>query len=208
MKRTTLSRFAAALLFAAAAPFLPAGPGTPTPLPAAPAAAAVATPAVPTPQPPASREAESVDAIVRSLYEAVSHPPNQEPDWSRMRAIFLPAGRLIPPRRPTGELAMLTPEDFIARVSAGIATRKSQGGKDQGFSEREISRKTDCYGNICQVFSTYEGRYTAADAAPFVRGINALQLVKEGNRWWVVEVLWDQESADKPIPPEYLGKKP
>ncbi len=158
------------------------------------------------PQPPAPPEAVSVDAIIRSLYAAVSHPPNQEPDWAIMRAIFLPAARLIPPARPNGEFTFLSAEEFITRVSKGIATRREQG-KETGFSEREISRKTDCFGNVCQLFSTYESRYTAADLKPFARGINAIQLVRDGNRWWIVNVLWDQEAPDKPIPAGYLTGK-
>jgi hypothetical protein len=168
-----------------------------TPPASSPAAAAPAA------QAPAPPEAASVDAIIQALYAGVSHPPNQEPDWSRLRTIFLPSGRLIPPQRPGGEYAFLSAEDFIARVSKGIATRREQG-KEMGFSEREIGRKTDCYGNMCQLFSTYESRYTAADPKPFARGINAIQLVRDGNRWWIVNVMWDQETPEKPIPAAYL----
>ncbi len=207
---TAVTLFFVAAALAAFPPETQTKPLAPTPV-AAPSAAAPPASGPPDTgrpaQPPAPREAASVDAIVQSLYDSVSHPPNQEPDWSRLRAIFLPSGRLIPPRRSTGELAFLSPDDFIARVSKGIASRRDQDGKDQGFSEREVSRKTDCYGNICQVFSTYEGRYTPGDPAPFVRGINAIQLVKEGNRWWIVNVLWDQETPERPIPPEYMGKR-
>lgn len=155
------------------------------------------------PQPPAPADAASVDAIVRALYAGVSHAPGEDPDWSHLRTIFLPAGRLIPPQRPNGDFPFLTAEDFIARVSKGIAARKAEG-KEAGFYEREIARKMDCYGNICQLFSTYESRYTAADPKPFTRGINAIQLVKDGNRWWIVNVLWDQETPEKPIPAAYL----
>ena len=157
------------------------------------------------PQAPAPSDATSVDAIVRALYAGVSHAPGEDPDWSHLRTVFLPAGRLIPPQRPNGDFTFLTAEDFIARVSKGIATRKAEG-KEAGFSEREISRKTDCFGNICQIFSTYESRYTASDPKPFARGINAIQVVKDGNRWWIVNVLWDQEAPEKPIPAGYLGR--
>ena len=57
---------------------------------------------------------------------------------------------------------------------------------------------------MCQLFSTYESRYTAADPKPFARGINAIQLVRDGNRWWIVNVMWDQETPEKPIPAAYL----
>ena len=157
------------------------------------------------PQAAAPADAASVDAIVRALYAGVSHPPGEDADWSHLRTIFLPAARLIPPQRPNGDFTFLTAEDFIARVSKGIAARKAEG-KEAGFSEREVARKIDCYGNICQLFSTYESRYTSADPKPFARGINAIQLVKDGNRWWIVNVLWDQEAPEKPIPAAYLAR--
>jgi len=169
------------------------------------AQAPVPSPAPRPPQAPAPAEAASADAIIQALYAGVSHPPNEQPDWSHLRTIFLKEGRLTPPQRPTGEFVFLSPEDFISRVGGGIASRATKK-EDTGFVEREIARKMDCWGNICQVFSTYEGRHLATDAKPFIRGINAIQLVKDGNRWWIVNVVWDQEGPDKPIAAAYLPR--
>jgi hypothetical protein len=156
-------------------------------------------------QPPAPAEAASVDAIIAALYAGVSHPPNEQPDWSHLRTICLKEARFIPPQRASGEFAFLSTEDFIQRVSSGIAARAPKM-EDTGFTEREISRHSDCWGNICQVFSTYEGRHLPGDAKPFVRGINSIHLVKDGNRWWIVNVFWDQESPEKPLAAPYLPK--
>lgn len=173
-----------------------------------PAAPTAATPqAAATPQPPPPADAASIDSIIKAIYDGVSHPPGKDGDWTHLRTIFLPGARLTPPKRPGGEFSYLSAEDFIDRVSKGIATRSAPGGGgDKGFAEREVARRADCFGNVCQIFSTYEARYTAADAKPFVRGINSIQLVKDGNRWWVANVVWDQEGPDKPIPPAYLPK--
>ena len=51
------------------------------------------------------------------------------------------------------------------------------------------------------------GRRVQDDAAPFLRGINSIQLVREGGRWYVLQVLWEQEADAGPIPAEYLPKK-
>ena len=83
------------------------------------------------------------------------------------------------------------------------------------FFEKEVARKSDCFGNICQIFSTYEARRAPLDEKPFVRGINSIQLVRDGKRWWIASVIWDTERPDNPIPtpavesripPEYLKK--
>ena len=75
-----------------------------------------------------------------------------------------------------------------------------------GYFEDEIHRKADAYGNIAQVFSTYEGRRAADDAKPLVRGINSIQLLNDGKRWWIVTVFWQPETPDNPLPDKYLQK--
>ncbi len=99
---------------------------------------------------------------------------------------------------------MLDVDAFQERVRKGAAAAKAKGEAPSGFFEREVSRRTDCFGNVCQIFSTYEARRAASDEKPFVRGINSIQLVRDGKRWWVASIVWDTERADNPIPADYL----
>src|SRR3989442_996487 len=73
----------------------------------------------------------------------------------------------------------------------------------EGFYEREIHRVTRAYGNITQVWSTYEER-RAPDGPVQGRGINALQLFWDGKRWWVASAIWFEEDPAHPIPQEFL----
>ena len=77
-----------------------------------------------------------------------------------------------------------------------------------GFFEREISPQAPRrYGNIVHVFSTYESRRTAdLSERPFARGINSIQLLKDGARWWVVSIFWDSERPGNEIPATYLPR--
>lgn len=147
----------------------------------------------------------SVDAIVSALYQSVSHGPEAEPDWNRMRELFLPVGMLIPPKPARDDIfTVLDVDGFEARVKKGTAAAKAKG-EPTSFFEKEIARKTDCFGNICQLFSTYEARRAPADEKPFMRGINSIQLVKDGKRWWIASVIWDTERPDNPIPAADAG---
>jgi hypothetical protein len=74
--------------------------------------------------------------------------------------------------------------------------------KDEGFFESEIHRRVERFGAVAHVFSTYESRH-ARDEKPFVRGINSIQLVRDGKRWWIASVVWDTERPDNPIPADY-----
>ena len=146
----------------------------------------------------------SVDAVIAALYASVSHDEASSPNWERMRGIFLQVGMLIPPKNPRSELfTVLDVDGFEQRVkeSAGAAKQK---GDPTSFFEKEVSRRTDCFGNVCQIFSTYESRRAPTDEKPFVRGINSIQLFFDGKRWWVITIFWDSERPDQLIPGDYL----
>jgi hypothetical protein len=149
---------------------------------------------------PAARPADvaSADAIIAALYAAISGPAGQKRDWERFRPLFIPDGRLIVARPPRPEGAqpprVMTVEQYIA----------GSGALENGFFEREISQVTETFGGVTHRFSTYESRRRAEDPAPFARGINSIQLLNDGKRWWIVTVFWDSERPDNPIPAKYL----
>ena len=147
---------------------------------------------------PAAKPADvaSLDAIIKTLYDVISGPAGQARDWDRFRSIFAPGARLIPTGR---DAAVWSPDDYVKTAGANL--------EKNGFFEREIGRTVDQYGNVVHVFSAYDSRRTAADAAPFSRGINSIQLYNDGTRWWVVSIFWESESPSNPIPAKYLTPK-
>jgi len=147
-----------------------------------------------------SADVASVDAIIQSVYNVISGPAGEKRNWDRMRTLFAPDARMMPTgKKQNGESVRrsLTVEDYIS--NSGPFLEKN------GFFETEIGRKTEQYGSIVQVFSTYESRKTMADEKPFMRGINSFQLWNDGKRWWVLSILWESETGDNPIPAKYLG---
>ncbi len=144
----------------------------------------------------------SIDAIVAAAYDSISGPAGQKRDWERERSLYYPGARLIPTAKPgtNSNLApqMLDVDGFIARVEPYFA--------ENGFFEKEIARRTEHFGHIAHVWSTYESRHNAHDPEPFARGINSIQLFYDGNRWWIVNIYWQQESAEDPIPKKYFLK--
>jgi len=141
-----------------------------------------------------------MDSIVAALYDVISGPAGQKRNWDRFRSLFVPGARLIPTGRnpQTGEVAsrVRTPEEYITRSAPLL--------EQNGFFEREISRRTESFGNIAHLFSTYESRHKAEDEKPFARGINSIQLMNDGKRWWVVTIFWQGEDDKTPLPAEYL----
>ena len=148
------------------------------------------------------KDISSVDAIIATVYDVISGPGGQKRNWDRMKTLFVSDARMMATgKRPTGEFVrrVMSVEDYI--TSSGPFLEKD------GFFEKEIGRKTEQYGNIVHVFSTYESRRTLADDNPFMRGINSFQLWNDGKRWWVVSILWQSETKEIPIPDKYIDNK-
>ena len=143
------------------------------------------------------KDVESVDAIVAAIYDVISGPAGER-DWSRFRSLFIPEGRLTAVRiSKEGKIsyAMMSVEDYVSHAGSYF--------KEHGFYESEVSRKTEQFGQMAHVYSTYASR-DAKDAAPFQRGINSIELFNDGKRWWCVSIYWDAERAGNSIPQEYL----
>ncbi len=144
-------------------------------------------------------DTESVDAILAALYDVISGPAGEERDWDRFRNLFSEKAHLIPIRvtPDTTHPVFLSVEDYVQRVGPQLS--------QNGFFEKEIARTTDEFGHIVHVFSTYSAFQTAEDTEPFIRGINSIQLMHDGNRWFVVNIMWDPERpGSQPIPEKYL----
>ena len=146
-----------------------------------------------------AKDVASQDAIIAALYDVISGPACQTRDWDRFRSLFAPGARLMPTGLNAERKAVvraLTPDEYAAATGSNL--------ERNGFFEREISRTGETFGGITHRFSTYESRRHADDEKPFARGINSIQLLNDGSRWWIVTVYWQAERPDSPIPPQFL----
>jgi len=140
----------------------------------------------------------SVDGIMAALYDTISGPAGKVRDWDRLRSLFRNDGRMVvhsAGKDGVINTRVLSLEDYITRVTPVFAK--------EGFYESELARKDEQFGQIAQVFSTYEARHAPAEQ-PFVRGINSIQLVNDGQRWWISQLLWQPEGEKTPLPERYL----
>lgn len=144
-------------------------------------------------------DVESIEAVIAAYYDIISGEKGEARDWARFRTLFAPESRFITLRAMGNEatVIMLTPEQFIATNK-----RYFESG---GYYEREVASEVETYGYIGHAFSTYETRRDINDPEPYSRGINSMQLIGNGQRWWIVTIMWDYERPDNPIPARYLS---
>ena len=144
---------------------------------------------------------QTLDSTIETLYSVISGEKGESRDWDLMRYLFHPDAKLIPSGKDSLGIyhaRYITADEYIASSGNWLI--------ENGFFEIEINRVVNTFGNITQVFSTYESFRSKADEKPFMRGINSIQLLNDGNRWWIINIYWTQESAENPIPQEYLPK--
>ncbi|GAA4811629.1 hypothetical protein [Litoribaculum gwangyangense] len=142
----------------------------------------------------------TLDGTLKSLYNVISGEKGVERNWKQFKYLFHPDAKLIPSGKTKEGVMMvrfLKPEDYIKNSGKWLV--------DNGFFEKEIHRKVDSFGNITQVFSTYESFRSEADLEPFMRGINSIQLFHDSKRWWIINIYWAQETEANPIPKTYLN---
>jgi hypothetical protein len=141
----------------------------------------------------------SVDAIVKALYDVISGPAGER-DWNRFQSLFTPQasmGAVVTNKEGVSRYMRFTPKEYQERNGPQFAKA--------GFFEEELGRQQTKFGEMAHVWSAYQFRFAPNEPVQ-QRGINSIQLVYEGGRWWVANILWNAERPDVTIPAELVKK--
>jgi hypothetical protein len=146
---------------------------------------------------PRPEDVSTLDGIIKAFYETISGPKGQPRQWARDRTLYIPEARFVSMDVRDGKphTEIMDHQAFVDRSNDFLVR--------EGFYEKEIHRVTKAFGNVTHVFSTYEMRQTA-NGPVTGRGVNSIQLINDGKRWWIVSAAWDDERPDNPIPREFL----
>ena len=153
------------------------------------------TPATPA-SPAACLPTTTLDELIKALDDAVSGPADK--DRACLRALLTPEARLI----PTSKTADGSFAPHILTIDGWIEAVRKRGSSV--LYEHQIKVSSEVYGHIAHLWSTYELHIDKPDGPPQVRGINSIQAVNDGTRWRVMEILWQAETSDEPVPARYL----
>jgi hypothetical protein len=142
-------------------------------------------------------DCESIDGLVKALYESISFAEGRSPDWERYRNLFASPTAPCIRLSPSGVLTM-DRESFVVFFRGRIESENLGS-----FEEHEIGRTVETYGGLAQVFSAYEKRLNLSQPGKPGRGINALQLFFKDGRWWICSIVWQDEMPGRPLPEKY-----
>tara|TARA_R110000824_G_scaffold23938_1_gene84777 strand:+ start:2119 stop:2655 length:537 start_codon:yes stop_codon:yes gene_type:complete len=149
---------------------------------------------------------DTIDEVMEALYDCISGPPGGQ-DWERDREIYHPRALITRTRIVDGAPVAFTfsYDEFVEATIPILAGRS--------FYEIEIGRKTDIFGQIAHVFSTYEARETPDHPEIQFRGVNMVHLWNDGfgddgqpnGRWWIMSIIWDNEREGLNLPGQWLA---
>jgi predicted metalloprotease with PDZ domain len=141
----------------------------------------------------------SIDAIIKATYEVISGPAGPR-NWNRFHSLFLPDAQMgAMAMTPAGQAA------FRSITPQGYQKSNAPFFLQNGFYEEELNRNVLQFGNVATVQSSYQFRFTPSGKVE-QRGVNYFTLVKSNGRWWVSNLVWQDEEKNLPLPAE-LQKK-
>lgn len=140
----------------------------------------------------------TTDQIINAYYASISAGKGEPRDWERLKSLVIPEMQYFS-TRPAGDRLL----PIVLKIDDFIEANRKYFEKG-GYFEKEINRKTDIFGNIAQIFSTFESRHRADEEPAYNRGVNSFQLIHDGERWWIISVTWCSESPAFPMPAQYL----
>ncbi|MDQ3279079.1 MAG: hypothetical protein M3Q06_12185, partial [Bacteroidota bacterium] len=145
-------------------------------------------------------DVSSVDATVKSIYGVISGSAGPR-NWNRFHSLFLPGAKMgMAVARPDGSTVFrsFTPAEY----------QRNNGSRftQSGFFEEELGRQVTQFGNLAHVQSAYQYRFSQGGNVE-KRGVNYFTLVKSEDRWWIAEIVWQEEGANNPIPASLLRQQ-
>lgn len=144
-------------------------------------------------------DVRSIDSIIKASYETISGPAGQPRQWGRDRTLYISNAYYVQTGvdLKTGKVVShgMTYQEYAD--SAGPDLEK------YGYFEREIGRTIRVFGHVAIAMSAWEAR-TEANGKVIARGVNSIQLINDGKRWWITSINWDEETPDNPIPRDLL----
>ncbi len=132
---------------------------------------------------PNPEDVSTIDGIMKAYYEVVSGPAGETADVVRDRSLH----------HPDAWIAVARLDDEGKPVVRTMTLGEFHGNnapRQQGFWEWETERVEQRHGNMVSVWSSYASAREEG-GEPFTRGVNNITLFHDGERWWVMNWMYD-----------------
>ncbi len=137
-----------------------------------------------------------IDSTIAVFYQTLSFTELEKNKYGDLPNLFTVQGFLI-------STAGSKPVFWTVQQYAQVAEENFKKQKMEVWGEQETCSQTQFFGKVAQRFSTYKILYIADGKETIRSGINAIQLIKEEDKWRIANLAWDRASDALPIPPAY-----
>ncbi|MBB4633031.1 hypothetical protein [Sphingosinicella soli] len=132
---------------------------------------------------------DEILALCPRLYDAVGWNAEKAPDWDTFRACCHPDATLA--ALSSGAASPIAVEAFVAAMDA-----QRQSGALADFSEIEIARHVEAFGNVAGVRSSFIAKMNGETR----KGVTFAHIVRHEGRWVILGAIWDNEADGKTLP--------
>lgn len=130
-----------------------------------------------------------IKECVSSLYKAISCAPGTEPEYSKIKELFLDNGMMAEYEKIDSEVPNIkTIEEHISEIKDVFKNYPFVSKK--GFYENELSIQIMKNGPVATVYSEYEKKYYNGKKDVINIGCNIMQLVKINKEYKILSVSW------------------
>lgn len=137
------------------------------------------------------KDAGTIDALIKASYEVVSGEKGAKRQWERDRYLHHPQAVYSYFDKDKGKQVAVSLGEFHKATDEMVF--------NTAFYESEVNREVRVFGNIAQVWSTYETRLEKEGKVER-RGINSIQLIYENKRWYILSWVFCGENENNIIP--------
>jgi|AntRauTorcE11898_2_1112593.scaffolds.fasta_scaffold14681_1 hypothetical protein len=146
-----------------------------------------------------SSNVSSIDSIVTSIYQVISGDKGEERNWDLHKTIFHPEARIISnyvDEEGKYQISFFTVDEYMNQFRDYF--------KENNTYEKDVNRVIEIFGNMAHVFSTFESYRNAEDSTPYKLGTASIQLYNDGDRWYVLNMYYKNESENDKVPNKYI----
>ncbi|QQS40432.1 MAG: hypothetical protein IPM63_13820 [Acidobacteriota bacterium] len=142
-----------------------------------------------------NQQFEDPEKLVRELYAQLTFPAGKTPDWKYVRSMFI-NDATVTLRTGRDSTTTFSLDGWILDFVNFINDRDV---KKTGFEEKLVKMRPMIYGDIAHVLVLYTAYLPGVTKEP-QEGVDSFHLIKKDGRWWIVSILNEIPTKDRPKP--------
>lgn len=135
------------------------------------------------------------ESLVRHLYDQVTFPAGETPDWDHVRTLFIKESTVVM-RAGRDRTNVLSLDGWVLDFVNFINDAEI---KKTGFEEKIVKMDSMVFGDIAHVLVLYTSFIPGVSKAPR-EGVDSFHLIRKEGRWWIVSILNEIPTAERQKP--------